>query len=137
MKNLTYFIDKFSKIPKSKWTVGTITAGDGSYCALGHMGVKDDGFGNYRYSAEAKELARLIRKYDPTVTSIKDALDKIPDVNDGGRNPKIRMVNYLKKLREKANAEAKKVNKTLVEKPKKLSVNEAFVNIMKGAKLDR
>jgi hypothetical protein len=94
--NSEYFIKKFSKIPRDKWTTEQLhdDSLDAS-CALGHCGM-------LTYKKPTEEAGALIDLF-------RGALDiEVEDVNDNtyyndfdGRNPRTRILNALKKAKNK------------------------------------
>lgn len=88
-----YFIEKFSNIHKSKWTIGIfrshIVGSQDVCCALGHCGVEDD-----LNTAESFALKQLFKHLNVTShlhpdQEVIDPIDinriswKVPIINDG------------------------------------------------------
>lgn len=133
-KNLTYFIDKFTAIPESKWTTGEFhKPNSDSYCALGHCGI---GVVNGNTS-DGIVLQALLRN----LTNGQHRIHHVNDDSDGdykvyGKTPKQRVVNFLIELRAVVNNKNKKVLKKKVKATKK-EVKKLFTEIMGKAGLDK
>ena len=107
---IKHFLEFFGKIPEEKWTQGKLARFDNqklTMCALGHLGVEDEG----KLNPEARELCELLfpiakksgfvnehdlRSYY-VVTSINDARERIHPL---GRHPRVRILNALQQRLE-------------------------------------
>jgi len=87
--DLDYFINKFEAIPKSDWCIREFNNELDQKCALGHCGTSiEDGI-----TPEAMALMDLCKV---RIDSINDGF---PGTHKYGYNPKTRVVNYLKELK--------------------------------------
>lgn len=94
--NLDYFIRKFSRIPRNKWTKGTFHS-HGRSCALGHCGE-----GKWVDGGSAGKLLQLA----PNIIMANDKGYLVKRTPEGlertylsGTSIKERVINYLKSLR--------------------------------------
>lgn len=92
--DLDYFIKKFEAIPEEKW----ITNGygkNGVHCAYGHCGADDNG----KYPEEARALNGL------SGCVVEEINDGFPQYLRYGSTPRTRVINFLKELKAKKEAD--------------------------------
>lgn len=96
--DVDYFIGKFSKIPRSKWTTKSFEK-EGKYCAIGHCG-------SFRlmgcdfHSDEGKALIELFKSEDLRVDKVNNGHDD----SFPGKTPKGRILaalGMIKKMEKK------------------------------------
>ncbi len=91
-----YFIDKFKKIPDSKWNIGAFVSPDGKKkCALGWCGMRADNYSSDRLFKITKESK-----------AFEELLNFVADINDGRDvrytqdTPKKRILAALKDIKK-------------------------------------
>ena len=92
------FLERFEAIPEERWCCDIFCArqsdGDFSYCALGHLGVRNNTIG----SAEARQLCQLFEKLGVLVSSVNDGRAWCCSSIPMPATPKDRIVTCLKLL---------------------------------------
>lgn len=93
--DVNYFIEKFSKIPASKWTTYTFENYAGQCCALGHCGFQRNISGGKNKTTEGISLINLINKIGLNVVTINDG-----DTKYQQRSPKARILAALRDVKK-------------------------------------
>ena len=88
--DVDYFIAKFKAIPASKWCISAYGRDD-KHCALGHCGVKSDGFLT-SVTSEAAQLECLV----PNIVCVNDGDERFE------RSPRSRVLAALRELKKRS-----------------------------------
>ena len=57
---IEFFEKKLGCIPNSKWVSGNLAASGGRFCALGHLGIREESYGNSINSEESNEMGQAL-----------------------------------------------------------------------------
>jgi hypothetical protein len=95
-----FFIKKFSRIPRRRWTTETFLK-EGRCCALGHCGVDV----SYQFTPQAQALIELMsvlpgaraRDEQTRVTNINDHVTNYAWIK--GKTPRTRILNALREVK--------------------------------------
>ena len=57
---IEFFEKKLGCIPNSKWVSGNLAASGGRFCALGHLGIREESYGNSINYEESNEMGQAL-----------------------------------------------------------------------------
>lgn len=96
METIEDYIAFYSAIPEDKWCTGVFTTDEGSCCALGHLGEREDAISREDVW-KFRSLLNSLGSSDHEITEVNDGNGKYINIGD---TPKERVINYLKQLRD-------------------------------------
>lgn len=95
-KTIDYYISFYQAIPDDRWCTGVFITDEGSCCALGHLGEREDAI-NRKELIEFRQLLDLYGSSDHSITDVNDGADEFLYLGD---TPKERVINFLKQLKD-------------------------------------